>query len=214
MPSMLKSDQVVYIAADDLDYDGGLSKAIYTGSAKLWQAETSVQAETLALDNQSGDLTRLGIGDDQHDARAARDGQEEEGARAFDRDGEGLQVRRIGAAGDLYRRRPPERAAGRHDGGQDRALPEGVGRRARSGRGLRQTHAARTEPQDDRRAHDLHHRERDLRRHRAAGRDCRRMRTRDERPQADVREGDRHGGRGRRRTGPHADQDAPGSVSY
>jgi len=57
MPSMLKSDQVVYIAADDLDYDGGLTKATYSGRAKLWQAETSVQAETIALDNRSGDLS-------------------------------------------------------------------------------------------------------------------------------------------------------------
>ena len=57
MPSMLKSDQVVYIAGENLDYDGGLAKATYTGSVKLWQAETSVQAKTLALDNRSGDLT-------------------------------------------------------------------------------------------------------------------------------------------------------------
>jgi lipopolysaccharide export system protein LptA len=57
MPSMLKSDQVVYIAAEGLDYDGELSKATYTGRAKLWQAETSVQAQTLTLDNKSGDLT-------------------------------------------------------------------------------------------------------------------------------------------------------------
>jgi LPS export ABC transporter protein LptC len=60
MPSMLKSDQVVYIAAADLDYDGGVSKAVYTGSAKLWQAETSVQGKTLAIDNQAGDLTASG----------------------------------------------------------------------------------------------------------------------------------------------------------
>jgi lipopolysaccharide export system protein LptA len=60
MPSMLKSDQLVYIAADDLDYDGGLSKAIYNGSTKLWQAETSVQGQTLELDSQSGDLTASG----------------------------------------------------------------------------------------------------------------------------------------------------------
>lgn len=60
MPSMLKGDQVVFIAADALDYDASLSKATYTGNAKLWQSETSVHAETIALDNKNGDLTGSG----------------------------------------------------------------------------------------------------------------------------------------------------------
>jgi lipopolysaccharide export system protein LptA len=125
MPSMLKSDQVVYIAADDLDYDGGLSKATYTGRAKLWQAETSVQAATIALDNRSGDLsasksvttsTML----EQHET----DTKKKE--RPFDWDGERVLVRGVGAASDLHRRRPLEWPPGRHDGGQDRALSAGV----------------------------------------------------------------------------------------
>jgi len=59
-PSMLKSDQPVRILAGDLDYDGGQSKAIYTGNAKLWQADTTIQGQTLTLDNKAGDIAAAG----------------------------------------------------------------------------------------------------------------------------------------------------------
>jgi LPS export ABC transporter protein LptC len=59
-PSMLKSDQPVRILAEDLDYDGGQSKAVYTGNAKLWQADTTVQGQMLTLDNKSGDIAATG----------------------------------------------------------------------------------------------------------------------------------------------------------
>jgi LPS export ABC transporter protein LptC len=60
MPSMLKSDQVVYISADDLNYDGEASTAAYKGGVKLWQTDTSIQAQALELDNKKGDLTASG----------------------------------------------------------------------------------------------------------------------------------------------------------
>jgi lipopolysaccharide export system protein LptA len=60
MPSMLKSDQPVNIVADNLDYDGTASTATYVGKAKLFQADTSVQAQSLALDSKSGDLSASG----------------------------------------------------------------------------------------------------------------------------------------------------------
>ena len=59
-PSMLKGDQPVYVVGETLDYDGAASKASYKGRAKLWQADTSVQAETLEIDNGRGDLTASG----------------------------------------------------------------------------------------------------------------------------------------------------------
>jgi lipopolysaccharide export system protein LptA len=59
-PSMLKSDQAVNIVGDDLDYDATASKAVYTGHAKLWQADTSIQGASLTLDNKSGDITATG----------------------------------------------------------------------------------------------------------------------------------------------------------
>jgi LPS export ABC transporter protein LptC len=56
LPSMLKQDQPVNVVGDALDYDGSISKALYTGSAQLWQGDTSIRAARLAIDDKSGDL--------------------------------------------------------------------------------------------------------------------------------------------------------------
>lgn len=60
LPSMLKADQPVNITGDALDYDGGVSKAVYTGSAQLWQGETTVKGSVITLDDKTGDLTAAG----------------------------------------------------------------------------------------------------------------------------------------------------------
>ena len=60
MPSMLKQDQPTNVTANDLDYDGAASKATYTGAAQLWQADTTVRAGTLVIDDKTGDLTASG----------------------------------------------------------------------------------------------------------------------------------------------------------
>ena len=60
MPSMLKQDQPVNVTAVSLDYDGAASKASYTGSAQLWQADTSIKADTIVIDDRTGDLTASG----------------------------------------------------------------------------------------------------------------------------------------------------------
>jgi LPS export ABC transporter protein LptC len=60
MPSMLKGDQPVNVVGERLDYDGAVSKATYTGKAKLWQSDTSVQAETITIDEKAGDLAASG----------------------------------------------------------------------------------------------------------------------------------------------------------
>ena len=57
VPGMLKGDQPAYVTAEKLDYDGERSLATYTGDARLWQAETSIQAASIAIDEQSGNLT-------------------------------------------------------------------------------------------------------------------------------------------------------------
>jgi lipopolysaccharide export system protein LptA len=57
---MLKGDQPVNVIGERLDYDGGSSKATYTGKAKLWQADTSIQAQTIVIDNKQGDMTASG----------------------------------------------------------------------------------------------------------------------------------------------------------
>ncbi len=59
-PSMLKADQPLYATGAALDYDGGASKAIYTGGARLWQGDTAIQGEQITLDDRSGDLSASG----------------------------------------------------------------------------------------------------------------------------------------------------------
>jgi lipopolysaccharide export system protein LptA len=60
VPSMLKADQPVNVTADELNYDGSLSRAVYTGAALLWQGETSIKGTSIAIDSKSGDLAADG----------------------------------------------------------------------------------------------------------------------------------------------------------
>jgi LPS export ABC transporter protein LptC len=60
VPSMLKSDQAVYVVGDSLDYDGANAKAAYTGHSKLWQTDTSIQADSVEIDNSRGDMGAAG----------------------------------------------------------------------------------------------------------------------------------------------------------
>ncbi len=60
LPSLLKQDQPVNVTATDLEYDGAVSKATYTGTAQLWQADTAIRGDTVVVDNKSGDLTASG----------------------------------------------------------------------------------------------------------------------------------------------------------
>ncbi|HEY7058394.1 MAG TPA: LptA/OstA family protein, partial [Vicinamibacterales bacterium] len=56
MPAMLKQNEPVNVTANRLEYDGGNSRATYTGSARLWQTETVVQADRIVLDDKTGNL--------------------------------------------------------------------------------------------------------------------------------------------------------------
>jgi LPS export ABC transporter protein LptC len=60
VPGMLKDDQPTNVAAAALDYDGTADRAVYTGGARLWQKESAVSADTIAIDERSGDLTASG----------------------------------------------------------------------------------------------------------------------------------------------------------
>jgi LPS export ABC transporter protein LptC len=60
VPGMLKDDQPVYVTGAALDYDGARSFATYTGGARLWQGDTTIQGDTIVLDEQSGDLKSSG----------------------------------------------------------------------------------------------------------------------------------------------------------
>jgi LPS export ABC transporter protein LptC len=60
LPGLLKQDQPANVNAGALEYDGMAGRATYRGDATLWQGETSIRADTIALDQQKGDLTATG----------------------------------------------------------------------------------------------------------------------------------------------------------
>ena len=60
MPSMLKQDQPVFVVADALDYDGARAKGVYTGSALLFQGDTTIKSPSIVIDDKSGDMTASG----------------------------------------------------------------------------------------------------------------------------------------------------------
>jgi lipopolysaccharide export system protein LptA len=60
IPGLLKQDQPANVNAATLEYAGAAGKATYTGDAALWQGETSVRADTIVIDQQSGDLIATG----------------------------------------------------------------------------------------------------------------------------------------------------------
>lgn len=60
LPSMLKQDQPVTVTSNKLQYDGGASTATYEGNARLWQNDTRVEADTIVVDDRTGNLTARG----------------------------------------------------------------------------------------------------------------------------------------------------------
>ena len=59
LPGLLKQAEPVNVNASALDYEQS-GKAVYTGSAALWQGETAVRADVLTLDRMRGDLIASG----------------------------------------------------------------------------------------------------------------------------------------------------------
>lgn len=60
MPGLLKAGAAVTIRGAALDYDGEAGRAVYSGRASITQSDTSVNADTIALDQKNGDLTATG----------------------------------------------------------------------------------------------------------------------------------------------------------
>ncbi len=60
MPGLVSSDDPVYVTSDELLYDGKTGLALYTGHARLWQGETTVQADSIELDERTADLKASG----------------------------------------------------------------------------------------------------------------------------------------------------------
>jgi lipopolysaccharide export system protein LptA len=56
LPSMLSPDQPVTVTSNRMKYDGK-SVATYEGNARLWQDKSKVYAETIEIDDGTGNLT-------------------------------------------------------------------------------------------------------------------------------------------------------------
>jgi lipopolysaccharide export system protein LptA len=61
VPAMLEQDKPVTVTSNRLAYDG-VSEATYSGSALLWQDKSRITADTIVLNDRSGNLTaRVGV---------------------------------------------------------------------------------------------------------------------------------------------------------
>jgi lipopolysaccharide export system protein LptA len=56
VPSMLKPDKPVNVKSNRLEYDGDKSIAVYSGNAQLWQDDTDIKADTIVLEDKTGNL--------------------------------------------------------------------------------------------------------------------------------------------------------------
>jgi LPS export ABC transporter protein LptC len=60
LPGLMKQDQPANVNAETLDYRGASGQAIYTGNATMWQGETAVRADSVAIDQGKGDFLASG----------------------------------------------------------------------------------------------------------------------------------------------------------
>jgi lipopolysaccharide export system protein LptA len=56
MPVMLKQDRPVTVTSNRLEYDG-VAEATYSGNALLWQDQSRITADTIVLNDRTGNLT-------------------------------------------------------------------------------------------------------------------------------------------------------------
>lgn len=57
---LLNQEQPVFAAAAELTYDSVARTAVYSGQARLWQGDTTIQADRIAIDDAKGDLGATG----------------------------------------------------------------------------------------------------------------------------------------------------------
>jgi lipopolysaccharide transport protein LptA len=56
VPSLLQQDQPVTVTSNRLEYDGLAGHAVYIGNSRLWQGATKVNADTIVVDDKTGNL--------------------------------------------------------------------------------------------------------------------------------------------------------------
>ncbi len=60
LPGMLDQREPVNVTGATLVYDEEASHAVYTGKARLWQADTTIIGDTITIDDKTGNLTAVG----------------------------------------------------------------------------------------------------------------------------------------------------------
>ena len=60
LPSLLKQDEAVTVTSNTLEYDGLAGRATYSGSARLWQGDTTVRGDAITVDDKTGNLEAIG----------------------------------------------------------------------------------------------------------------------------------------------------------
>jgi lipopolysaccharide export system protein LptA len=60
LPGLLQQDQAANVTSDRLQYAGASGAAIFAGNAQLWQGETAVRADTITIDQDTGNLLAAG----------------------------------------------------------------------------------------------------------------------------------------------------------
>ena len=211
---MLKQDQPVYVAADDLDYDGSTHQGdLHRQRADCGRRETSVKGDTIVFDNKTGDLgatatvtttTVLEQTDkDKKTERVARS------RTAKDFNYEDATPRH------LHRRRAHDGPDGDMTAQRIELYPEGIGRRARSRRGLRDVTLREQNRETTGTRLTYTTADETLRRHRDAGEDSSTNASRETngRTLTFMKSTDNIVGR-RQRADPHADARAAAAKSY
>lgn len=56
VPALLKQDQPVTVTSNRLEYDGAAGHAVYIGNSRLWQGDTKINADTIVVDDKTGNL--------------------------------------------------------------------------------------------------------------------------------------------------------------
>jgi LPS export ABC transporter protein LptC len=59
-PGLLKQGQPANVSAARLQYEGDPGRAVYTGGAQLWQGDTAIRGDTIAVDREKGNLSATG----------------------------------------------------------------------------------------------------------------------------------------------------------
>jgi LPS export ABC transporter protein LptC len=59
-PGLLKEKEPVNVMSDSLTYEEQSGRGVYKGKARLWQGDTSIQSDTITVDESKGDLSASG----------------------------------------------------------------------------------------------------------------------------------------------------------